>query len=135
MKDSTSQHAALARDLAPAAVLPVQVGGQPLAARRSPERALMLAVLEDAIRCFAAERTTPSGRQRRSVREAESWLFDADVRWPFSFVNVCEGLELSPEAVRGALRASTRALSRLRVRLAPRRLGRMRTDGGYGGPA
>ena len=91
----------------------------------SPERALMLAVLEDAIRCFADERRTRSGRRRRPAREAEAWLFADDDAWPFSFVNVCAMFDLSPSAVRAALRSgppdALRPLSKLRVRMPQRR--------------
>jgi hypothetical protein len=91
----------------------------------SPERALMLAVLEDAIRCFADERRTRSGRRRRRAREAEAWLFADDHAWPFSFVNVCAVFDLSPSAVRAALRGgpadARRPLSKLRLRMPPRR--------------
>lgn len=92
----------------------------------TPERALMLAVLEDAIRCFAGARRTRCGRPRRSVREAEAWLFVDNHAWPFSFVNVCAVFDLSPGAVRAALRAAaaddrSRALARLRVRDTPPR--------------
>ena len=92
----------------------------------TPERALMLAVLEDAIRCFAGARRTRGGRLRRSVRYAEAWLFVDDYAWPFSFVNVCAAFDLSPDAVRAALRAAAaddrrHALSRLRVRSTQRR--------------
>jgi hypothetical protein len=94
----------------------------------SPERALMLAVLEDAIRCFGDERRTRSGRRRRRVREAEAWLFADDHAWPFSFVNVCAVFDLSPSAVRAALRSgqadARRPLSKLRLRMPPRRRAR-----------
>jgi len=93
--------------------------------QNSPERALMLAVLEDAIRSFADERRTRSGRRRRPAREAEAWLFADDHAWPFSFVNVCAVLDLSPSAVRTALRAAPtdgrRPLWKLRLRTPPRR--------------
>jgi hypothetical protein len=95
----------------------------------TPERALMLAVLEDAIRCFAGARRTRGGRLRRSVRGAEAWISVDDHAWPFSFVNVCAAFDLSPGAVRAALRAAAaddrrRALARLRLRSTPRRRAR-----------
>jgi hypothetical protein len=93
--------------------------------RNSPERALMLAMLEDAIRCFADERRTRFGRRRRRARDAEQWLFADDHAWPFSFVNVCAVFDLSPSAVRAALRARPahidRPLSKLRLRTPSRR--------------
>lgn len=59
-------------------------------------RALMLAVLEDAIRCYL------DGRGRL-CEEAERWI---KANWrssPFSFVIVCETLRLDPGAVRTML--------------------------------
>jgi len=92
---------------------------------QSPEHALMLAVLEDAIRCFADDRRTRFGRRRRRAREAEAWLFADDHAWPFSFVNVCAMFDLSPSAVRAALRARPThvrgPLAKLRVRTPLRR--------------
>jgi len=94
----------------------------------SPERALMLAVLEDALRCFADDRRTRSGRRRRRSRQAEAWLFADDYAWPFSFVNLCATFDLSPSAVRAALRAGPpegqRPLTKLRLRMPPRRRAR-----------
>jgi len=64
------------------------------APRRTPEQRLMGAVLEDAMR----ELTRPGGEWRgaRSRRRAEiqAWFESDDVAWPFSFVNVCEALDL-----------------------------------------
>lgn len=55
----------------------------------------MVAVLEDAVATLA-----------RDMRDQQTWRwFDSDdVRWPFSFRNVCDVLALDAEAVRGALR-------------------------------
>jgi hypothetical protein len=63
------------------------------------EKALMLAVLEDAIRCLEAH--TRSGTRR--AREAETWIRANDHDWPFSFVNVCAHLDLDAKRLRAAL--------------------------------
>lgn len=68
-------------------------GGDPDRTPITGTRALMLAVLEDAIRCYL------DGRKSIS-QEAERWL---KANWrdsPFSFVIVCETLRLDPQAVR-----------------------------------
>jgi hypothetical protein len=63
----------------------------------------MLAVLEDAIRCFQEHRRDPRAAPGRLAREAEEWILDDDDDGPFSFATVCEALDLEPTAVRAAL--------------------------------
>src|SRR3954468_20864393 len=41
--------------------------------------------------------------ERELYLDAYSWLVSDDTSWPFSFLNVCQLLKLSPEAVRGEL--------------------------------
>jgi hypothetical protein len=60
-------------------------------------RALMLAMLEDAVRAYL-------GSNPRECDEAEAWIDSARSRWVFSFATVCETLGLEPPAVREALR-------------------------------
>src|SRR5690554_5986581 len=59
-------------------------------------RALMLAVLEEAIQSFL-------GLDRRAREEAERWIATPLARSPFSFTVVCETLGLEPGAARRAL--------------------------------
>lgn len=68
--------------------------------QRTPERALMLAVLEDAIACYAGRLKAPRENPRILRRQAEFWLNCEDWDSPFSFNNVCEALALDPEAIR-----------------------------------
>jgi len=70
-------------------------GGELRAAPYSGTKALMLAVLEDAIRTYL---------NRQDGGEAELWIFGRQRRSVFSFVVVCETLGLEPNAVRAALR-------------------------------
>ena len=68
-----------------------------------PERALLAALLQDAIedyRKFKKARD-PEGRQR--FREVDAWINESASDWIFSFKNVCELLNLEPEYVRRAL--------------------------------
>lgn len=67
---------------------------------RTPERALMLAVLEDAIACYAGRLKAPRQNPRILRRQAEFWLSRDDWDSPFSFNNVCEALALDPGALR-----------------------------------
>lgn len=68
------------------------------------EVALMAAVLEDAIACFQNGALAPGRRARRLGKEAEDWLFSDDLRWPFSFVNICAVLGLEPGCIRLGLK-------------------------------
>ena len=56
----------------------------------------MLAVLEDAVGLYL--------RVPQLVPETEAWIREDDRSWPYSFVNLCEALELDRSAVRAALR-------------------------------
>ncbi len=76
-------------------------GGEARGAPFSGTKALMLAILEDAIRTFL-------GTEQRAFEEAESWIFGRHQRSVFSFVVVCETLGLEPKAVRVALRRMNR---------------------------
>jgi len=60
-----------------------------------PVRALMLAVLEDAIACFESANA-------KLVQEAEEWI-NSDDDGIFSFNNVCETLGLDPERLKRGL--------------------------------
>src|SRR3989442_1057116 len=63
------------------------------------ERALMRAVLEDAIRCLVGE-LRPRRQRGALAAEAREWIEVADPRWPFSFENVCDGLGLDAANLR-----------------------------------
>jgi hypothetical protein len=69
------------------------------------ERALMRAVLEDAIQCLAAE-TGPTGKRSRLAAEARAWVADDDLQSPFSFANLCDALGFNCETLRARLLTS-----------------------------
>ncbi len=99
----------------------------------SGERALMLAVLEDGIRCFQEHLRNPRVRPRLLARQAEKWIRSDDWEWPFSFNNVCDSLSLNPDSLRAELlspsaleappkpRPSTHRVYRLTPRVKPPR--------------
>jgi hypothetical protein len=88
----------------PACVLPEQlVEGYRNDSQLCGEKALMLAVLEDGLRCFQEHFRNPRYNPRALSREAEEWIQAEDWDWPFSFNNVCDTLGLDPAAMRGAL--------------------------------
>ena len=89
---------------APDVILPEQFfEGARRSSRTSGEKALMLAVLEDAIRCFQGHLRTPRSKPRLLSRRAEAWIRAVDDEWPFSFNNICETLGVDPSALRAAL--------------------------------
>ena len=68
-----------------------------------PEKRLMLAVLEDAVRCFQDNVSAESDTKRKLLNEAEEWFLKENDDWVFSFENICEALALNPEYVRRGL--------------------------------
>jgi hypothetical protein len=86
----------------PHIVLPVQHFNPPK--RLAPEHRLMMAVLDDAVRCVEKYRFPRDGRGRRLFHEAQQWLLDEEPSWPFSFERICAVLDLDANAVRHRLR-------------------------------
>jgi len=86
-----------------------------------PIKRLMLAVLEDAMRCYQTYARSRNRAQRRLFVEAEAWLMDRGADGAFAFETVCEALGIEPSCLRDGLR-------RWRVQqmdgLNPRRLAR-----------
>src|SRR5262245_6041484 len=66
-----------------------------------PEKELMLAVLKDAITIY--KKQIYSGNAL--FKEAETWLFDRERDWLFSFGSVCAVLGLSADKIRQNLLA------------------------------
>jgi hypothetical protein len=67
----------------------------------SPEQEMMLACLWDAVSLIQQEPTNDDARQLK--REAERWVLSNDASWPFSFVNLCQALNLDAQCLRRAL--------------------------------
>ena len=65
-------------------------------------RALMLALLEDAIACFQGRFFKPSRTNDKLFQEAEEWINSED-EGVFSFNNICETLGLHPGQLRKGL--------------------------------
>ena len=68
-----------------------------------PEKKLMLAVLDDAIRCLLDNRSARSPDKKKLYDQAAQWITEEGGDWIFSFDNVCEALGFSPDYVRGGL--------------------------------
>lgn len=69
-----------------------------------PIKRLMLAILEDALRCIQRHADARSGACRRMYREAEQWLCSESGNALFSFTMVCETLGIEPKYLRSGLR-------------------------------
>jgi hypothetical protein len=70
----------------------------------APVKRLMMAVLEDALRCFQNNAEAKSGPRKRLFAEAEEWLCGEGGDGPFSFETVCETLGIEPQFLRGGLK-------------------------------
>jgi hypothetical protein len=88
--------------------LPAQFHARPLI-ESTPEKRLMLAVLEDAVR-MRRQYATPRGtRSRRLLRETDAWFNATRRDYPFAFQSICDALGLDANWVRRLVRASTPA--------------------------
>ena len=63
-----------------------------------PEKKLMLAVLQGAVECFK-----DYAEHDRLFKEAEEWIFDDDHEWPYSFINICQAVDMNPKYLRKGL--------------------------------
>jgi hypothetical protein len=70
------------------------------------EARLMLAVLKDAAECIERYRSRRGARSRPEYDAALSWVCTPDRTWPFSFENICLGLDLDPARLRSVLVSS-----------------------------
>ena len=90
--------------LVPEPALPSQFGDIWHRSRAiSPARALALAVLWEAVFDLQKFRFAERRRQQRLYWEAYAWVASSDRVWPYSFVNLCELLDMNPTAVRRQL--------------------------------
>ena len=65
-----------------------------------PERSLMIAVLEDASRCFLNYCTTTDRKQRELYLEARNWFASTGHGHLFAYENVCNVLGIDPDYLR-----------------------------------
>src|SRR6266536_3887845 len=64
------------------------------------EKGLAAGVLKQAARDLRRFRPATKGLKRELYLDAHSWITANDFSWPYSFVNVCKLLDVSPEVVR-----------------------------------
>jgi hypothetical protein len=75
----------------------------PLTALKHGVGALLSAILTDAVTCFKKHGKATNPRARRLRRETEEWFFRNEPEWPFSFISICEALNLDPAYIRRGL--------------------------------
>jgi len=94
--------------LEPRAMMPAQWFTQ--RERRNAQssiRRLMYAILEDAVSVYTSE--VRSSRQSRTFQQTRRWIDSNDRTWVFSFLRICEALDLDPDAIRREVREGRRA--------------------------
>jgi hypothetical protein len=64
---------------------------------------LMVAVLENALDTYKAGLTSPVAAKRIEAFKVEAWVVSDDMDWPFSFLNVCRHVGVSPDVVRACM--------------------------------
>ena len=72
----------------------------------SPERALVLAVLWQAVADLQKYRFATRRQQQRLYWQAFEWVDSRDHTWPYSFINLCDLLNLNPDSLRKELLTS-----------------------------
>jgi hypothetical protein len=87
----------------------------------------MFAILLDAVECFQKYSLLPGQYADRLFKDTEHWIFKDDHKWPFSFMNICEAVEMDPNYLRKGLALwKLHAMQKLRLsgqRLSPTRQG------------
>lgn len=65
---------------------------------------LVRAMLDDALHTYRKYALVKGRRAQRLFREVDDWISVDDWEWPFSFINVCEVLDLDPGYIRTGLK-------------------------------
>ena len=73
------------------------------------ERALAAGVLRQAMVDLRKFRNAKGALGRELYADARSWFISNDGEWPYSFVNVCHALDLTPESTRAEIFADEQA--------------------------
>jgi hypothetical protein len=70
------------------------------------ERALMFAVLIEALDTYARTRGAKGHRKRTEFNEVDGWIRSRSTRSPFTFETICDSLGFNPDAIRCSLKSS-----------------------------
>jgi hypothetical protein len=76
----------------------------PLRTIATPEKRLLLAVLEEAVGTFQRHLGTTERHSRATFADVEVWFASEDATWLYSFVGICDALEIDATYVRSGLR-------------------------------
>jgi hypothetical protein len=68
------------------------------------EQRLMAAILEDAVVVSTKREMPKTSKGRHVLRETLRWIRSNDRTWTFSFLRICETLDLEPTAIRRGIR-------------------------------
>ncbi len=66
----------------------------------TPEKNLMLAILEDAAQCLQKYCRAGGAKDRKLFSETKEWMDSTNGDYLFSFVNICETLNLDADYIR-----------------------------------
>jgi hypothetical protein len=89
----------------PYTVLPVQYFTRlQRSAAWTGEQRLMAAILEDAVAVCSKTNAPKTSKGRQVLRETLRWLRSNDRTWMFSFLRVCDMLDLDASAIRRGIR-------------------------------
>jgi hypothetical protein len=69
----------------------------------SPEVSLVIAIIERAVLDLREYRFARRRRDQRLYMNAYAWIASEDRRWPYSFNNLCDSLNLNAAAARAQL--------------------------------
>jgi len=102
-------HAAPEQFLAPEPALPAQVYHLwHHTSAISPERALAVAVLNQAVVDLQRYQHSGLRHHHASYDEARRWILSDDRRWPFSFASLCDQFAIDVAAARSQLLGAAR---------------------------
>lgn len=91
--------------IVPDIIFPEELIGPRRPSAFTGSRALMFAILEDAVRCYSRTiKNVKESEKNLLERDAKIWIESEDTERLFSFNNVCASLGLSPSALRRGLK-------------------------------
>lgn len=67
------------------------------------EKRLMCAVLRDAVDCYQKHVNARDNRGKWELEKVRWWFMSNDIKWPFSFLNICDALDLDADNLREGL--------------------------------
>ena len=90
-------------DQIPDRILPIQFFS--VSSSVSPEKKLLLAIIEDAVGTLLKYGWMKGRRAERLTRIAWEWVDSPDSSYVCSFISICEALNLNPDRIRQGLHA------------------------------